>query len=131
MVRKTTPPTVNEKLEKFRNAQTKTKGWLWVGVIGISGIIFFFWGWSLVSNISLFDWKKTQEKTMIQRTQSDWNELFTETEAQQQNKKKVSQELGAIITEIKKQAEAEQTTTTSSTITSSTMENIITTSTIR
>ena len=119
-------------LEKFRRSQTKAKSWLWLGVVGISMIIFFFWGWSMVSNISLFSWRHTQENQLIQKTQNDWNQIFAETTTKQ-NKEKLNEQLNIVITELKKQAEAEQqknTTTTIATTTTTTIENTTNTTTI-
>lgn len=123
------PPTVDEKLEKFRQSQTKAKNWLWLGVISISAIIFFFWGWSLISNLSLFSWKKTQENSLVKKTQTDWNEIFTKTAKEEQEKKLLKDKLGVVLDEIKKQAELDQATTTTSTITTTTTLKISTTTT--
>lgn len=121
-------PTVEQKLEKFRSSQNKAKSWLWLGVISISAIIFFFWGWSLLSNISLFSWKRTQENNLVKKTQTDWNEIFTKTEKSEKEKRQLKEQLAIMVNEIKKQAAAEQAaTSTSSTLNISTT----TTSTIR
>ena len=129
-----TVPPKESNLEKFRRSQTKAKSWLWLGVIGMAAIIFFFWGWSIVSNISLFNWKNTQENTLLKKTQNDWNQIFTET-TEKQEKKKLSEQLNVVINELKKQAEAEQSTTTTTTVptttTSTTIENTTITTTIK
>lgn len=121
-------PSAEQKLEKFRNSQNKGTSWMWLGVISISAIIFFFWGWSLMSNISLFNWKRTQENSLVKKTQTDWNEIFTKTEKTEKEKQQLKKQLELAINEFKKQA-AEQTATTS---TSSTLKiSTTTTSTIR
>lgn len=128
-VQENSAPDIQEKLEKFRQAQTKTKSWMWLGVIGISAIIFSFWGWSIVSKISFFNWKKTQENKMMIKTQEDWNEIFIKAEKEEQDKKELKQKIGIIIEEIKKQAEMEETKNTTSTVTTTSTEEISTTTT--
>jgi len=124
-------PKVEQKLESFRNSQKKAKSWLWLGVIGISAIIFFFWGWSLLSNISLFSWKQTQENSLVKKTQSDWNDIFTKTQKAETEKRQLKEQLGAAIEEFKRQAAIGQAAS-STTSTSSTLEiSTTTTSTIR
>lgn len=123
--------TVEQKLEKFRNSQNKAKSWMWLGVIGISAIIFFFWGWSLMSNISLFSWKQTQENSLVKKTQSDWNEIFTKTEKEEKEKRQLKEQLGVIIDELKKQAGAGQTATSTTGVSSTPKISTTTTSTIR
>jgi len=125
-----TTPNIEEKLEKFRQTQTKAKSWMWLGVIGISAIIFFFWGWSIISRISLFNWNKTQENKMIIRTQEDWNDIFTKIEKEEKEKKELKQQINLIIEDIKKQAEKENTENTTTTITTTTTDLEKTTTTI-
>ncbi len=66
--------------EKFVKEQlTKEKKlslWLWIGVGGLGIIIVFFWGYSLWSNVSSFNWKKTEENKILKQSSADWNQAF-------------------------------------------------------
>jgi|GEM_PF-2658597 len=124
------PLTIEKKLEKFRQSQAKSKNWMWLGVFGLSAVIFFFWGWSLISNISLFNWKRTGENTLVKKTQDDWNKIFIETTKKEENKKQIKEKIGVLIEEFKKQTEI-NTTNTLPTASSTTEISTTTTSTIR
>ncbi len=66
--------------EKFVKEQlTKEKKlslWLWIGVGGLGITIVFFWGYSLWSNVSSFNWKKTEENKILKQSSADWNQAF-------------------------------------------------------
>jgi hypothetical protein len=125
---------INEQLTKER----KLSFWLWIGVVGIGTLIIIFWGYSLWSNFSTVNWKKTEENKIINQTSSDWDQTFKdikENEIQNQLTKLQIKEV--LNKEIQKQIlsttntisnTASISTTTTSTNQSTTTLNIITTS---
>lgn len=134
-----TTPKINLR-ENFVKAQLtkerKLSFWLWIGVGGIGILIIIFWGYSLWSNFSTVNWKKTAENKILKQTSSDWDQAFKdikENEIQNQLTKLQIKEV--LNKEIQKQIFSTTTTisntvstTTTSTSQSTTTLNIITTS---
>lgn len=80
-----TPTETPDILSPYIASQKKPTYWLWIGVIGLAVIIFGFWGWSLSLNLAWFNWKKTPENNLLKQTRTDWDQLFTD--AQMENQK--------------------------------------------
>lgn len=66
--------------ENFINGQLakekKLSIWLWIGVVGLGLIIIIFSGYSLWSNITSINWKKTEESKLFKQSSTDFNEIF-------------------------------------------------------
>lgn len=73
-----------DSLRKSPNYSPKAKQWMWVGVIGISAIIFVLWGWAMKVQISFFNWNKTPESALLQKNQNNWDTLFVEAKEERQ-----------------------------------------------
>lgn len=120
--------------EKFINQQLTTKRkvsiWLWIGVGGLGLIIVFFWGYSLWSNVSSFNWKKTEESKIFEQSSTDLNKIFDENKLNElRNQANLKQ-----VKELLRQNLFATTTLTNTTntidLTTTTTSTIITTSTI-
>lgn len=123
--------------EKFVNEQlTKEKKlslWLWIGVGGLGTLIVFFWGYSLWSNFTTANWKKTEETKILKQTGSDWDQVFQSTgENELQNSLTKLQIKELVSNALKQQVKNIPVTSTTSTIdiATSTTSTIITTTTI-
>lgn len=73
-----------DSLQKSPNYSAKAKQWMWIGVIGISAIIFVLWGWAMKTQISFFNWGKTPESALLQKNQTNWDAIFAEAKEQRQ-----------------------------------------------
>jgi len=127
----------NDIREKFINEQlTKEKKlslWLWIGVGGLATVIIFFWGFSLWSNLTTFNWRKTEENKILTQSSSEWNKAFKEAK-QNQLKDQISKEkIKELLDKVLKQSTTTTTNTTStleiSTTTTSTVFSTTTLST--
>ncbi|KKP59411.1 MAG: hypothetical protein UR53_C0002G0025 [Candidatus Magasanikbacteria bacterium GW2011_GWC2_34_16] len=116
-----TPTEPVDILSPYIASQKKPTYWLWIGVIGLAMIIFGFWIWSLSLNLAWFNWKKTPENNLLKQTRTDWDQLFTAAQIENQ---KIEAEKK--IKEIISQIEIANTTTTVATTTTSTTINTTT-----
>lgn len=91
----------------------KTKQWMWLGVIGMSAMIFILWGWSLKTQLSSFSWRNTPEKTLLNRAQTNWDAVYDETKKSELEKELNKREIKNSIQTMLSQS-ASKTTQTSS-----------------
>lgn len=127
----TKPTNIREKfLEQQLATEKKLSLWLWIGVGGLGFVIVFFWGYSLWSNMSSYNWRKSQESKIFKQSSADLSKIFDENkENQLRNQLNIKQ-----IKELLKQNFATTTILTSTTnkidFTTTTTSTLITTSTI-
>lgn len=107
-------------LETYKRSQNKAKSWMWMGVVGISAIIFFFWGWSVVLRITTFNWNKSGEKTLIQNSQEDWNKLFSPSNNNLATNLSLKTQISNLVVKLKRQAELNNASSTTSIVVSAT-----------
>ncbi len=66
--------------EKFVAEQlsrhNKMTYWFYAGMTVLLMAIIFFWGFSLWSNFTSINWKKTEEKKIMEKTSTDLNQAF-------------------------------------------------------
>ena len=99
----------------LRPENAAAKMWLWIGVSIFTAIILVLWGWATSINLASFNWNKTPEKKLVEKSQNDWDALFNSEQSRiknEQMKLRIKNILNTIITEV-------NTTTNSSTITTS------------
>ncbi|MCX6779568.1 MAG: hypothetical protein NT034_00075 [Candidatus Magasanikbacteria bacterium] len=118
--------------EKFVDQQlarhNKMTYWFYAGMAVILAAIIFFWGFSLWSNLTSINWKKTEEKKIMDKTSTDLNQAFqTDKQNELQNQLTKLQIKQLLQQAIKNQP---PTTTTSTTTPTSTTTTITNTSTI-
>ena len=95
--------------------------WLWIGVSIFTAIILVLWGWATSINLASFNWNKTPEKKLVEKSQNDWNELFNDEKSQiktEQMKLQIKNILNTIITEVNTTTTATTTISTTSTTSS-------------
>ena len=96
----------------------KAKMWLWIGVSIFTAIILVLWGWATSINLASFNWNKTPEKKLVEKSQNDWNELFNDEKSQiktEQMKLQIKNILNTIIAGTNSSSIAASATTTSTT----------------
>ena len=97
--------------------EKKLSLWLWIGVGGLGMLIVFFWGYSLWSNFTSFNWKKTEENKIIKQSTSDWNQAFQSSRENELQNQLTKLQIKDLITQaLKQQAKNVSTTSTTSTI---------------
>ncbi|MFH2018661.1 MAG: hypothetical protein ABII98_01585 [bacterium] len=63
-----------------------TKKYMWGGVIAISGIIFFLWGFAMIAKISHFSIGGTPEGQLAASAKNDWDQMFEKTKTEEMKK---------------------------------------------
>ena len=123
--------------EKFVAEQlsrhNKMTYWFYAGMAVLLAAIVFFWGYSLWTNLTSINWKKTEEKKIIDKTSTDLNQAFqTDKQNELQNQLTKLQIKELLAEALKKQATTPTTATTStnSTTPTSTTSTLSNTSTI-
>ncbi len=106
--------------EKFVTEQlshhNKMTYWFYAGMAVLLVAIVFFWGYSLWSNFTTINWKKTEEKKIIDKTSTDLNQAFqTEKQNDLQNQLTKLQIKELLAEALKKQTASSATNTTSAT----------------
>lgn len=120
--------------EKFIKEQlsrrTKLAFWLYAGMAVLLIAIVFFWGFSLWSTLTTFNWKKTQESKLIDSSQTDLNKIFQTVKQTELQKQITKMQLKESLRKVLQNIPATSTTSTIDTISTSTTSTLITTSTI-
>ncbi len=97
---------IREKfIEEQMTKEKKLSLWLWIGVGGLGILIMFFWGYSIWSDFSSFNWKKTEENKILKQGSSDWNQLFKENETDQLKNEYTRSQLKELLNQTLKQQE--------------------------
>lgn len=117
--------------EKFVTDQlsrhNKMTYWFYAGMAVLLAAIVFFWGYSLWANFSSINWKKTQEKQIMDKTSTDLNQAFqTDKQNELQNQLTKLQIKELLAEALKKQT----TSSTTSTVTTTPTSTAATTSTL-
>ncbi len=108
---------VSEQLTK----ENKLSLWLWIGVGGIGAVIVFFWGYSLWSSLTTFNWKKTEESKILTQSSSEWDKTFQDAKNNKLKEQLSKEQMKEILNQVLKQQ------TTSSAVTTNTIEIATTT----
>lgn len=125
-----TPTNLREKFIAEQSArERKFSVWFWIGAIGLGGLIIFFWTYSLWSNITSLDWKKTTEGQLVKQTVTDWDETFRETKEVEQNQI-TKNKIKKLLTKLMSVSQSNTSTTSTATTTDSTVTTTISTSTV-
>ena len=107
-------------------ATAATKMWFWIGVSSITVIIFILWAWAAKINLTSFNWKKTPEAQLIEKSKEDWRAIFNNEESARQNrqvKSQIKEALNKIMAEANSSTPAASTTDiTGSTLINSTTQ---------
>lgn len=118
--------------EKFVAEQlsrhNKMTYWFYAGMAVLLVAIVFFWGYSLWSNFTSINWKKTEEKKIMDKTSTDLNQAFqTDKQNELQNQLTKLQIKELLAQALKKEASSTTPTviasTTASTAATSTLSN--------
>ncbi len=125
---KETTPRVNIR-EKFFTEQgareRKISVWLWVGMTIVIILIVGFWGYSIYFSVSTINWKKTEESKLINKTTTNWDQIFQKREDELQREqaiKNIKNILNQAITQsINNAVTVSTTTSTTSTISTTTI----------
>ncbi|MFA6424193.1 MAG: hypothetical protein WCV83_02670 [Candidatus Magasanikbacteria bacterium] len=119
-------------IEQQLTKEKKLSIWLWIGVGGLGILIVFFWGYSLWSNVSTFNWSKTEENKILKQTGADWNQAFQSVRENELQKELTKLQIKELINKtLKEQIENISVTSTTSTIdiATSTTSTIVSTTT--
>lgn len=126
-----TPINLREKFIKEQlSRRTKLAFWLYAGMAVLLIAIVFFWGFSLWSTLTTFNWKKTQESKLIDSSQTDLNKIFQTVKQTELQKQITKIQLKDSLRKVLQNIPATSTTSTIDTISTSTTSTLITTSTI-
>lgn len=97
----------------------QAKMWFWIGVSSITVIIFALWAWATKISLASFNWKKTPEAQLIEKSKENWRAVFDTKETTQQSeqmKLQLKEVLNRITAEANSSTRATSTTNTSSQI---------------
>ncbi|MDO8509882.1 MAG: hypothetical protein Q7S24_01945 [bacterium] len=114
----------------YRSRETASKSWLWLGVLSITAIIVFFWGWAIFSKISTTNWNKTPESDLADQTKKDWNQIFSGDGSSLVTLVSVKSQISNIVEEFKKQTIQNTTTLNFDTATTTTSTTVVASTTI-
>lgn len=64
---------------------------MWFSVSLFTIVILILWGWSMKINLSNLNFKKTAEGQLLQKSQAEWDRLFNDTQAEQEQAKTTQQ----------------------------------------
>lgn len=113
--------------EKFVTEQlsrhNKLTYWLYAGMAVILMAIIFFWAFSLWSNFTSINWKKTEEKKIMDKTSTDLNQAFQTDKQNELQNQLTKLQIKELLAEALKKQTATSTTTTTPTSTTSTLSN--------
>ncbi len=112
MTEKKSMGSAEDIITHYKTKESASKSWLWLGVLSITAIIVFFWGWAIFSKISSTNWKKTPESELADKTKKDWNEIFSGDGNSLVTMVSVKAQINSIVDQFKKQTTPTTTTNT-------------------
>ncbi len=113
-------PELREALYRKHQA---AKRWMWLGVIGVGGLIFVLWGWSIFTQFSEINWRQSAEGVLAEKAKDSWDKAFKEDTAGDNAIQQTKEQLKTILNAFT------ATSTTSTPAVTSTIK-IVTTSTL-
>lgn len=103
--------------ENLKGYNPSARRLMWFGVIGLAGVIFFLWTWSISLQWSSINWRGSQENNFIEESKNNFIKAFSGTPSSTEElKQDIKQNLQKIFLQM-------SSTTASSTINSTTYEN--------
>lgn len=111
---------VDEQLSRHN----KLTYWLYAGMAVILMAIIFFWAFSLWSNFTSINWKKSEEKKIMDKTSTDLSQAFqTDKQNELQNQLTKLQIKELLAEALKKQATTSNTSTSATSTATTTITN--------
>lgn len=73
---------------------------MWFGVVSLSLIIIFLWGWAFKLQISLINFSESPEGVLVKKTKTDWDQAFATNKKEIDQKENTKQEIKTILNQI-------------------------------